>query len=141
MTNPPAAKPQAADAVRQFCWYLAIGCGVFAVDFGLFMLLAQGLGLTVWLANMAAKIAGGVLSFLMHRRITFSAAAPTDWKAPAMRYAMALVFNLMVFGLAFDAILGQLPYVPVARLMVDALCIATTFAILKFLVFTPANKP
>lgn len=125
---PPSAKPfptLAKEALR----YVIVGGGTYVVDF-LVYLLVIGVAPSLYLqGNVAGRIAGAVLGFVLHKYWTFGGDHVRSAPMQALSYLALLGFNI-VFSSAL--LMGFNAYLPVlgpvfSRVATDVIVIAFTF--------------
>jgi len=97
---------------RQFAAFSGVGAVAAFVHYGLLVALVEGVGIAPVPATLAGYVAGGVVSYLLNRRLTYASDRPhaeAGW-----RFALvAGVGFLLTWGFmhVFTAVLG-LPYLP-----------------------------
>lgn len=124
----------------EFLRYLIAGTATYAVDFSVFLALAEVMLVPPVLANLVGKIAGGIFSFFSHRIFTFRIQGPNQQGAQALGYFLILLLNVPLFTLTFFFI-QQFIYYPLAsKIISDGICIIITYIEMKFMVFRKKNK-
>lgn len=78
--------------IPRFVVYVLVGVTCAVIDVGLMELL-RGLGLHYLLATSLGFLAGFVINFLLHSRITFSAAYT---HAQLLRFMMVVLLNFLI---------------------------------------------
>jgi putative flippase GtrA len=100
--------------VRQVPTFLIVGALGFCVDVGLTVALADGLGLSPYVARPPAVIVATMATFLLNRAFTFRAIGG-DWRRELARYLVvvasgqALNYAVYAAALAFFALAGLPP--------------------------------
>lgn len=120
--------------LRQALTYGAVGGAVYAIDYASFALILAIAPAALLAANAVGRLVGALAGYLLHGRFTFPGAHRHHRTAP--RYAALLGANLLVSSLLLLAATGWLALPPLAaRLLVDALVIASAFAVSRAWVF------
>jgi putative flippase GtrA len=97
--------------VRQIPTFLIVGALGFCVDVGLTVALANGLGLSPYLARPPAVVVATMATFLLNRAFTFRAIRG-DWRGELARYLVvvasgqALNYAVYATALALFALTG-----------------------------------
>jgi putative flippase GtrA len=99
-------------APRQFAAFVAVGILAAVVHYGLLVSLVEGYRIDPVQATLAGYVAGGVLSYLLNRRLTYGSDRPhreAGWRFAAV----ALVGFGLTWGFmaVFVRVLGA-PYLP-----------------------------
>lgn len=126
--------------LRQGMRYLVAGGVVFACDFLVFSVIVLMAPVLLIPANVAGKIAGAALGFVLHRNWTFAGVHRDSATRQLISYLLLLLFNIA----ASSALLWLLAealglWVPAAKLVADAVVIALAFVIGRSIVFRPAT--
>lgn len=105
---------------KAFVRFALIGAIGFLVDAGILTLLSQHWGLNVYLARCVSFAAASLVTFLLNRRFTFTAARVVGPGREYVRYmtvqGVGSLTNLAVFIVLINlfAGLGQTPVIPLA---------------------------
>jgi len=115
--------------------FAVVGVGNTLVDFAVFTLLAQALGVSVYLSQAAGYSAGTLNSYVLNRSWTFRAGgrffSPALVKFLALSLAM-LAFSTGILYLAYD--LGGLPKLA-AKIVATGVTMVVNFLASRFWVF------
>lgn len=121
-----------AQAVR----YVAVGLVVLAADFAIYSAILLAAPERFLAANLAGKVVGAALGFVLHRTVTFRWAQRDPATRQLLSYLAVLGFNLLLSSLllwfAIDR-LGANPYL--AKLAVDIVIVGTAFLLSRLWVY------
>ncbi|WP_332819836.1 GtrA family protein [Sphingopyxis sp.] len=121
-----------AQAVR----YVAVGLVVLAADFAIYSAILLAAPERFLAANLAGKVVGAALGFVLHRTVTFRWAQRDPATRQLLSYLAVLGFNLLLSSLllwfAIDH-LGANPYL--AKLAVDIVIVGTAFLLSRLWVY------
>ena len=123
--------------LRQLSVYGLVGLAVYAIDY-LSFALAYGLAPgTPLAANAVGRIAGALAGYTLHGRFTFPGEHRHARALP--RYVTLFLANLAGSSVLLGLALGHTALPPLAaRLLVDAVVIATSFAVSRAWVYARA---
>lgn len=123
-----------AHAVRYAC----VGLIVLAADFAVYSALLFAMPGQFLFANVAGKIMGAALGFVLHRQVTFRWAQRDGAARQFASYLAVLGFNLLLSSallwLAIER-LGANPYL--AKIAVDIVVIGSAFLLSRLWVYRP----
>ena len=122
---------------RQGLPYAVFGAAVLLVDWTSFVLLSW-LGLAVPLANIAGRVLGAVLGFLLNGRYTFATdAGAMLGRRHLLRYAItwAVLTSLSTLAVTVLASEQWLGLAWLAKPVIDATLAATAFVVSKYWIF------
>jgi len=121
-----------AQAVR----YVAVGLAVLAADFAIYSAILLAAPERFLAANLAGKVVGAALGFVLHRTVTFRWAQRDPATRQLLSYLAVLGFNLLLSSLllwlAIDR-LGANPYL--VKLAVDIVIVGTAFLLSRLWVY------
>jgi putative flippase GtrA len=125
--------------IAQLVRYVLVGGIVYLCDLAVFALLLAAAPDAHLMANLAGRVAGAALGFVLHRQFTFSWAQRDGRVRQALAYVSVLVANIaastFLLWLAVDQVgIDSLA----ARIMVDAVVIAAAFVAGRQFVYRPA---
>ena len=116
--------------------YGAVGLFVLAADFAVYWLVLAAAPQSYFAANLAGKLVGAALGFILHRTITFRWAHRDGPGRQFLSYLSVLGFNLilssLLLWLAIDR-LGANAYF--AKLTVDIIIIGSAFLLSRIWVY------
>ena len=121
-----------AQAVR----YTIVGLVVLAADFALYSVILFVAPVRFLTANLAGKVAGAALGFVLHRTVTFRWAQRDPATRQLLSYLAVLGFNLLLSSLLLSLAIGRLganPYL--AKLAVDVVIVGTAFLLSRLWVY------
>lgn len=109
---------------RQFARYAAVGLVATAVHYALLIGLVESGGAAPLPATLAGYVAGGLVSYALNRRLTFTGGRPH--REAAWRFAAVAASGFAWTGLLMALLVGRLgaPYLPAQA--------ATTLAVLAW---------
>ena len=119
--------------------YGLVGLLVLALDYTVFAGLLALLPGQHLATNIAGKLAGAAIGFVLHKYVTFAGdqADGTAWQA--LSYTLLLVFNLLLSSALLWLLVDRLDFNAYgARLFVDAVVIGMSFLGSKFWVYRSA---
>lgn len=123
-------------ATLRFSRYFSVALLAAGGDWLLFVLLASVIGLAALTSLMAARVAGGLLSFLGNRYWTWGAnrqiALTQQGRRFLLLYALSYALSVALFRLSTEVLL--LPPYP-SKLAADLGCFAINFAVMNSYVF------
>jgi len=122
---------------RQGVPYAIFGVGVLFVDWGTFVLLSW-LGLAVPMANIAGRVVGAVLGFLLNGRYTFATAGKAMLGGrQLLRYFVTWGVLTVLSTLAVTALAREqwLWLAWLAKPVIDATLAGTAFIVSKYWIF------
>lgn len=122
---------------RQGVPYAIFGIGVLVVDWATFVLLSW-LGLVVPVANIAGRVVGAVMGFLLNGRYTFATAGRAMLGSrQLLRYFVTWVVLTSLSTLAVTALASEqwLWLAWLAKPVIDATLAATAFIVSKYWIF------
>ena len=131
MITDPAQKPTA-----QFVRFLAVGLFVFAADAVIYWLLVEEHAISIFWANLAAKLCGAVLGFVMHKFVTFSWQQASRGSTQFGKYILLWFMNVAAANMILfvGTSLLALPHFPV-KIFGDIVIVASSFLIGRFFIF------
>jgi len=134
VSNPFAPAPARALA-RQFATFSGVGLVAAVAHFGVLIALVEGTGMDAVRAALAGFAAGGMVSYVLNRRLTYRSDRPhreATWRFGAVA---AVGFMLTwAFMAAFTRGLGA-PYLP-AQLVTTGIVLFWTFIANKLWTFS-----
>lgn len=123
----------------QLVRYALVGLFVLAIDYAVFAGLFSLLPDQYLAANIAGKLSGAAVGFILHKTISFAGAQADGTGQQAVSYALLLGFNLMLSsGLLWLLVDWLALNAYWARLFVDAVVIAASFLGSKLWVYRAA---
>ncbi len=124
------------NAARRFARYCSVALVAAGGDWLLFALLASVVGIAPLASLMAARVAGGLLSFLSNRYWTWGSnrriAVTRQGRRFLLLYAFSYALSVALFRLSTAVLL--LPPYP-SKLAVDLACFAINFVAMNSYVF------
>ncbi len=127
---------------RQFVAFFGVGLVAAVVHYGLLVSLVEGYGLDPVQATLAGYVAGGLVSYLMNRRMTYGSDRPH--REAGWRFAVVALVGFGLTWLAMAALVrgGGLPYLP-AQIATTGIVLVWSFLAHKFFTFRepPAIVP
>lgn len=120
-------RPALLARLRHFLLFAALGALGTLAQYAVLIALASGLGVRPVLASCAGFLTGGVVNYLLGRRIAFRSDRPHAEAAPRFFAVagMGLVFNALLMALFTEAL--GLPYLP-AQLVTTGLLVLWHYA-------------
>ncbi len=123
--------------VGQLVRYCLVGVLVYASDFCVFILIVFWDGTIYQEANIAGRIVGAVLGFILHKKYTFSDLQQSDGVYRQLIGYLALfgsnaILSALFLWVAVDFLSLN---VLLSRLLVDVLIVAFSFFVSRFLIF------
>lgn len=125
---------------HSFSRYVLVQVVAYLVDFGTFLLLIGAFGASALYANIAGKVAAGILAFAAHRHFTFAAARHGSGRAQLLRYALLLAANIPLSSLALVVFLLFVDSTPLAKFLADVVSVGVTFLLSRHFVFTASPR-
>lgn len=123
-----------------FVRYVTIQLLAYGIDMGLFLIILK-LGLSEpIMANVFAKLAAGIFAFIVHRNFTFRVAESSAIKHQAIRYFVLLALNIPVSSAILASLLVWIATPVAAKFIADIICVALTYALSKYFIFTDQRK-
>lgn len=123
-----------------FVRYVAIQLLAYGIDMGLFFIvLKSGLSGPI-MANVLAKLAAGIFAFIVHRSFTFRVTNSSAIKHQAIRYFVLLALNIPVSSAILASLLVWVATPVVAKFIADIICVALTYTLSKYFIFTDHKK-
>lgn len=123
----------------QVARYGLVGLLVLALDYAVFAGLLSLLPGQHLAANIAGKLAGAAIGFILHKYVTFAGAQADRTGRQAMSYTLLLGFNLLLSSALLWLLVDRLAFNAYgARLFVDAVVIGVSFLGSKFWVYRAA---
>jgi putative flippase GtrA len=119
--------------LKQGLRYLLVGCTSAALDFGLFLILFNVLGVDVRVSNVTAITLSAVFNFTMSRAWTFE--STSNIVRSAILYIVLFVFNNLFSTVAIVWFIGLGVPSPLAKLMTMACITLWNFALYRKVVF------
>lgn len=122
---------------RQGLPYALFGVGVLFVDWGTFVLLSW-LGLAVPIANVAGRVVGAVIGFLLNGRYTFATAGKSMLgRRQLLRYFATWAVLTILSTLAVTVLASEqwLWLAWLAKPVIDATLAGTAFIVSKYWIF------
>jgi putative flippase GtrA len=139
---PPAMKQLSASVgggsyrrlARQLSVFVRVGVLAAAIHYGVLIGLVEGIHLAVVPATLIGFTAGGVVSYLLHRRHTFASDRPHQ--EAGWRFALVAGIGFGLTGLFMHLFVDRLgaPYLP-AQLLTTGLVLVWTFLANKLWTF------
>lgn len=119
--------------------YGLVGLLVLTLDYAVFaglLVLLPGQHLA---ANIAGKLAGAVIGFILHKYVTFAGAQADKTGRQALSYMVLLGFNLLLSSALLWLLVNRLEFnAYAARLFVDGIVIGVSFLGAKLWVYRAA---
>lgn len=119
------------EAVR----YVIVGGGTYVADF-LVYLLVISLSPALYLqGNVAGRLAGALLGFVLHKRWTFGGQHVRSTATQALSYSLLLLFNIGFSSALLVSLQTLLPDLGpvVARIITDVVVIGFTFVCSRYI--------
>lgn len=119
---------------RQFGTYFLVGLVVAATHYGLLIALVEGYRMDPVPATLVGYVVGGIVSYLVHRRVTYASDRPhqeTTWRFGTV-WLVGLAITWLLMAL-FTRQLGA-PYL-LAQLATTALVLFWSFGANRFWTF------
>jgi putative flippase GtrA len=104
MTRSDSALAGRSDLARQVPAFLIVGAMAFCVDAGLTVLMANGLGVSPYVARPPAVVAATLTGFLLNRAFTFRARGGR-WPSELLRYGLVAASGQAVNYVVYAACL------------------------------------
>jgi putative flippase GtrA len=128
-----------AKLTGQVARYGLVGLLVLALDYAVFAGLLALLPGQHLVANIAGKLAGAAVGFVLHKYVTFAGAQADGTRRQAFSYAVLLGFNLLLSSALLWMLVDRLGLNAYgARLFVDAVVIIVSFMGSKLWVYRAA---
>ena len=123
-----------------FVRYGLVQLFAYGIDMGGFLVLLWTGVCGPLVANVASKIAAGLLAFLAHRHFTFGTGQPSNTWSQGVRYFALLALNIPLSSGLLALMLAWIPQAPVAKFVSDVVIVAVTYWVSKLLVFAPKKR-
>ena len=119
---------------RQFGAFFGVGLVAAIVHYGLLVSLVEGYGLEPVRATLAGYGAGGIVSYLMNRRVTYGSDRPH--REAGWRFAVVALVGFGLTWLVMTLLVewGGLPYLP-AQLGTTGIVLVWSFVAHKLFTF------
>ena len=119
--------------------YGLVGLVVLASDYAVFAGLLALLTGQHLAANIAGKLAGAAIGFVLHKYVTFAGSQADGTGRQALSYSLLLGFNLLLSSILLWLLVDRLAFNAYgARLFVDAVVIGVSFLGSKLWVYRKA---
>lgn len=118
-----------------FLRYIAIQILAYVIDMGGFLLLLHAQLLSPILANIFSKLAAGIFAFFCHKHFTFRIAFG-DTAGQGARYFTLLALNIPLSSSVLALQLAWVNEPAIAKITADIICLAFTYLVSKYFVFT-----
>ena len=121
----PASRPIAL-LIRQFTAFFGVGLAAAVAHYGLLIALVEGGGVHPVPATLAGYVAGGLVSYALNRRHTYTSSRPH--REATWRFALVALVGFLLtwlFMYAFTVWLGA-PYLP-AQLVTTGIVMMWSF--------------
>jgi putative flippase GtrA len=128
-----------------FSRYLAVGGGLFLIDFAVFMALVRLFSVDLRVAQAISRSVGAAVGFLGHRYITFQARNNGDGRGTlvarqGMLYIAVTVINIAISPFALQFVVRVVTDVlSLAKIITEAFIVCETYVLLR-LVFSPKGN-
>lgn len=127
--------------IRILSRYVGVQLLAYVIDMSVFLLGTGVAGLAPLPANVVAKLAAGTFAFIAHRRITFRVHGQRGTAGQAWKYVALLLLNIPMTSAVLALLLPVLAPPALAKFVSDVACMAVTFVLSRYLVFTvPSPK-
>ncbi len=123
----------------QIMKYLVVGGSAFVIDFGLLALLRSGLGLPAWFSASVAFAVSTLYSFLLQRRVTFSADLHVGHSA--VRYGILLAVNMLLTAGIVEAFDQFFDLYLIGKVVSTTLTTLWNFPLMKYWVYPRQAEP
>lgn len=124
-----------------FIRYVLIQLLGYVIDMGGYVLcLVLGMSSPV-LANVLAKSASGLFTFIAHRHFTFKSGSATDRAHQAVKYFSLLGLNVPFASSLLAALLLWISNPLIAKFLSDVLSVGLSFWLSKRFVFVSRQQP
>ena len=123
-------------AIKRFSKYGSVAVGSAVTDYTMFSVLLF-LGTAILPAQMVARIAGGLFSFVLNKYWSFSALSHERFVLEGRRFLVLYVFSyLLALGILYVLMehVGLGPYP--AKITADVVCFMVNFFIMRRYVFS-----
>ena len=128
-----------ARLIGQGVRYGLVGLLVLALDYAVFAGLLAVLPEQHLIANIAGKLAGAAVGFILHKYVTFAGDQADGTGRQALAYALLLGFNLLLSSALLWLLVDRMELNTYgARLFVDAVVIGVSFLGSKLWVYRAA---
>jgi putative flippase GtrA len=125
--------------IAQLMRYFMVGGVVYLSDLAIFALVLAAAPAAHLIANLAGRVAGAALGFVLHRQFTFSWAHRDGRARQALAYISVLLANIAASTVLLWLAVDKASIDPlVARMLVDAVVIAAAFVAGRQFVYRPA---
>ncbi len=127
-------------ALHQMTRYILVGAIVYACDMAVFWGIITLVPNGYLPANVAAKMVGAAVGFVLHKYVTFSwqqkSSTPDQMKA----YILLFLFNITLSSVLLWLLVAQM-YTPeiIAKFGTDIVVIVTSFFVSRHFVYRPAH--
>ena len=127
------AERMTSGVAGQILKYLVVGGSAFVIDFGLLVLLKSGVGLPAWLSAAVAFAVSTLYSFLLQRKVTFSADLHVGHSA--FRYGILLAANMLLTAGIVEAFDQYLDMYVIGKVVSTILTMLWNFPLMKYWVY------
>ncbi len=125
--------------IAQLLRYFLVGGIVYLCDLAVFALLLAAAPAAHLVANLAGRIAGAAVGFVLHRQFTFSWAHRDGQARQALAYVSVLIANIAASTILLWLAVDKAGFDPlIARILVDAIVIGAAFVAGRHFVYRPA---
>lgn len=125
---------------RQFRTFVIVGCAATAVHYSLLISLVEGYRLDPVPATLTGFIAGGIVSYLLNRRLTYGSERPHGEASWRFAIVAAVGFGLTWLFVALMVRAGGLPYMA-AQVLTTGIVLFWNFAAHKLWTFRSPDAP
>jgi putative flippase GtrA len=125
--------------LHQIIRYGAVGLIVFACDFATYAVIVHAVPGAYLPGNIAGKVIGAAIGFVLHKRFTFSWAQKHGAGHQALSYLGLILLNFSTSSALLWLLVAQLDFDKfVAKIIVDTVVMATSFLFGRLWVYKPA---
>ena len=118
-----------------FVRYVAVQLLCYGVDLGIFILVLEHVHASPAVANVASKLAAGLVGFSLHRLFTFRATGQEDIARQAFKYTVLLLLNIPLTSIVLVGLLHIIPGPAYAKIVSDVICVGISFLLTRHVVF------
>lgn len=125
--------------------YVFVGGGTYVADFLVYLLVVTLSPALYLQGNVAGRLAGALLGFVLHKHWTFRGQHVRSTSAQALSYSLLLLFNIGFSSALLVSLQTLLPSLGpvVARIVTDVVVIGFTFVCSRYIFrrHAPAGSP
>jgi putative flippase GtrA len=127
-------------ALHQMIRYVMVGAVVYACDMAVFWAIITLVPQGYLPANVAAKMVGATVGFVLHKYVTFSWQQKSETTEQVKAYILLFIFNITLSTVLLWLLVSQF-HAPeiLAKICTDIVVIVTSFFVSRHFVYRSAH--